>query len=74
MGNNNLLTLLTYTDYSRFMNCTCFHKIKAVVHFMMEGKSVQADDEWWKVLGFIEGFNKRRVEELNASIAYVLNE
>ena len=73
-GRDNRLTLSTHTDYSRFMNCTCFHKIKAVIHFMMEDKSVQTDDDWWKVRGFVDGFNKRRVEELNTSVAYVLDE
>ena len=35
---------------------------------------MQSVHEWWKVRGFVDGFNKRRAEELNTSIVYVLDE
>ena len=41
---------------------------------MMEDESVQTDEEWWKEQGFIDDLNKRREEESNTSIAYVLDE
>ena len=41
---------------------------------MMENKSVRAQDNWWKVHTFIDGFNKRQVDALDRSIMYILDE
>ena len=55
------------------MNHTCFQGLKALVLFIMEDRAAQSIDKWWKVPGFVDGFNKRRTEELNTSIVYVLD-
>lgn len=41
---------------------------------MMENDSVRAKDDWWKVRTFIDRFNKTRVDALNTSILYTLDE
>ena len=65
-------TLSTHSNFSDFMNRTCFFEINLVVHFM-EDESVQLDDDWWKIREFTKGFNKRRVDELHTGVLYVLN-
>ena len=67
-------TLSSSTDYSEYMNRTRFFEIKSVIHFMMEDKSVKHVDDWWKVRNFVDGFNKRRVDELYTGIVMVLDE
>ena len=66
-------TLAVHIDYLKYMNRTRFQELKALVPFMMEDEAAQSVDEWWKVRGFVDGFNKRRAEELNTSIVYVLD-
>ena len=67
-------TLSSSTDYSEYMNRTRFFEIKSVIHFMMEDESVKHVDDWWKVRNFVDGFNKRRVDELYTGIVMVLDE
>ena len=67
-------TLSSSTDYSEYMNRTRFFEIKSVIHFMMEDESVKHVDDWWKVRSFVDGFNKRRVDELYTGIVMVLDE
>ena len=69
-------TLSSHTDYSNFMSRTRFWQIKQVVPFMMEDQSKDAkkNDDWWRARDFIDGFNQRRVDMINSSLCYVLDE
>ena len=59
-------------DFSYVMSHTRWTEIKALVPLMMEGE--KGDDPWWKVRGFVDGFNKTRQEKLSISKIIALDE
>ena len=72
-GKDRNPTLSTHTDYRNYMNRTRFFEIKSVVPFMMEDESAKDIDDWWKVKDFVDGFNKRRMDELYTGVVMVLD-
>ena len=70
---NKVRRLSKTPDFSVFMQWWRFQQMKKMMEFMMlEGD--EKDDDWYKVRGFINGLNSKRLKVLLTSAIHVLDE
>ena len=61
-------TLSKHTDFSKYMSYTRFFEIKyhipSMIHNVQEKEGydvLKGKDDWWRVRGFVNGFNRKRM-------------
>ena len=61
-------------NYTEYMSYTRFKDIRGVMSFVFQDKSKEGLDDWWMILGGINGFNENRKKVINAPNVKVLDE
>ena len=61
-------------NYTSHMTRTRFNEIRHYVAFVFADKTREGKDEWWQVLGGIDGFNENRKKTVQAPNIRVLDE
>jgi len=66
--------ILRNVNYSKHMSRTRFNEIRHYMAFLFADKSQKGKDDWWQVLGGIDGFNENRKKTVQAPNIRVLDE
>ena len=66
--------ILRKVNYSRFMSRTRFQEIRHYMAFVFADKTREGKDDWWQVLGGIDGLNENRKAVIQAGNIKVLDE
>ena len=63
--------ILRNVNYSKHMSRTRFNEIRHYMAFLFADKSQKGKDDWWQVLGGIDGFNENRKKTVQAPKSWV---
>ena len=66
--------ILKKVDYTPYMTRTRFNEIRQYMAFVFADKSLSGKDDWWQIMGGLNGFNENRRRVVQAPNIKVLDE
>ena len=61
-------------NYSEFMTQRRFKDIRGIMSYVFMDKNLQGKDDWWMILGGVNGLNENRKTTVNAPNIKVMDE
>jgi len=66
--------ILRAVDYSKYMSRTRFTEIRQYMAFIFADKTLEGKDDWWQIMGGVNGFNANRLRIVQSPNVKVLDE
>jgi hypothetical protein len=66
--------ILRAVDYSKYMSRTRFTEIRQYMAFIFADRTLEGIDDWWQIMGGVNGFNANRLRIVQSPNVKVLDE